>query len=102
MVSITVINRSGQSATLDAKPGRSLMEAIRQADFGELEALCGGSCSCATCHVFLSVPGLPAMSGDEDDLLEGSDHRCAGSRLSCQIPISAALEGAVVTIAPED
>jgi len=102
MVSITVINRSGQSATLDAQPGRSLMEAIRQADFGELEALCGGSCSCATCHVFLSVPGLPAMSADEDDLLDSSDHRCAGSRLSCQIPISPALEGALVTIAPED
>ncbi len=45
---------------------------------------------------------LPAMSEDEDDLLESSDHRAPNSRLSCQLPFSADLDGLKVTIAPED
>jgi 2Fe-2S ferredoxin len=45
---------------------------------------------------------LPTMSEDEDDLLESSDHRVATSRLSCQIPLTADLDGLHVTIAPED
>jgi 2Fe-2S ferredoxin len=77
------------------------MEAIRQAGFDELEAMCGGSCSCATCHVYAkAMPSPPG--GDEDDLLDSSDHRQADSRLSCQIRLNAALSGLRVTIAPED
>ena len=71
----------------------------------ELLALCGGCCSCATCHIHVdagAIDKLPAMSEDEDDLLESSDHRNETSRLSCQIPFTADLDGLKVTIAPED
>ncbi|WP_343611067.1 2Fe-2S iron-sulfur cluster-binding protein [Novosphingobium sp.] len=102
MISFTIVDRQGRETQAQAPSGLSLMEAIRQADVGDLEALCGGSCSCATCHVFVESPDLDAMSGDEDDLLDSSDHRSAASRLSCQIRLTEALAGLRVTIAPED
>ena len=80
------------------------MEAIKAASVDELAALCGGNCSCATCHVYVDpafTGRLPAMSEDEDDLLDSSDHRQPQSRLSCQIPVTSELEGLRVTIAPE-
>jgi 2Fe-2S ferredoxin len=102
MISLTIIDRNGREAAIDAPAGLSVMEAIRQAGFDELEAMCGGSCSCATCHVYAQGPGLEPPGGDEDDLLDSSDHRQADSRLSCQIRLNAALSGLRVTIAPED
>ena len=81
------------------------MEAIRDNGFDELLALCGGCCSCATCHVHVDPAfkdKLPPMSEDEDDLLESSDHRVETSRLSCQIEFTAELDGLKVKIAPED
>ena len=73
--------------------------------FDELLALCGGCCSCATCHVHVDPSfkdKLPPMSEDENDLLESSSERNETSRLSCQIPFTDALDGMKVTIAPED
>jgi 2Fe-2S ferredoxin len=81
------------------------METIRDAGMDELLALCGGCCSCATCHVHIdpAFPGLlPPMSEDEDDLLDSSDHRNGTSRLSCQMALTNDLNGLRVTIAPED
>ncbi|WP_066555971.1 2Fe-2S iron-sulfur cluster-binding protein [Croceicoccus bisphenolivorans] len=104
-ISIEVTDREGQTKTIQAAEGISLMEAIRDAGFDELLALCGGCCSCATCHVQVH-PGfedrLPPVSGDEDDLLDSSDFRIATSRLSCQIALTPQLDGLAVTIAPED
>jgi 2Fe-2S ferredoxin len=80
------------------------MEAIRDHGVDELLALCGGCCSCATCHVYVDrdfVAALPPMSSDEDDLLDSSDVRDDRSRLSCQIVLNDALDGLRVTIAPE-
>ena len=105
MPQLTVIQRDGESRTIDAQDGLSVMEAIRDNGFDELLALCGGCCSCATCHVYVDeayADKLPPMSEDENDLLDSSDHRGPQSRLSCQIPVSSALEGMKVTIAPED
>lgn len=102
MVSVTIINRAGREKGIEAPAGLSVMEAIRQAGFDELEPMCGGSCSCATCHIYAQGPGLEPLSADEDDLLDSSDHRRADSRLSCQIRLSAALDGLRVTIAQED
>jgi 2Fe-2S ferredoxin len=67
--------------------------------------LCGGACACATCHVYVDpqfADRLAKMHGDEDDLLESSSHRQANSRLSCQIPLAAIIDGMQVTVAPED
>jgi 2Fe-2S ferredoxin len=105
MPQITVVNQAGEESSVDAPEGRTLMEVIRDNGFDELLALCGGCCSCATCHVHIDPAfndKLPTMSEDENDLLDSSDHRDENSRLSCQIPITGALEGMKVTIAQED
>ena len=105
MPKITVINHAGQETAVEAEEGRTLMEVIRDNGFDELLALCGGCCSCATCHVHVDpafAATLPAMTEDENDLLDSSDHRDENSRLSCQIPVTAALEGLRVTLAQED
>ncbi len=105
MPKLTVVNRAGEESTIDVEDGLTVMEAIRDNGFDELLALCGGCCSCATCHVHVDpafADKLPEMSEDEDDLLESSDHRVDTSRLSCQIPFTGDLDGLKVTIAPED
>ena len=105
MPKLIVVNRAGEESTVDAGDGLTVMEAIRDNGFDELLALCGGCCSCATCHVHVDpafADKLPPMSEDENDLLDSSDHRVATSRLSCQLPLTDALDGLKVTIAPED
>ncbi len=105
MPQITVVGNDGAEKTIQADEGRTLMEVIRDNGFDELLALCGGCCSCATCHVHVDPSfkdKLPTMSEDENDLLDSSEHRDENSRLSCQVPISAALDGMKVTIAKED
>jgi len=105
MSQLTVVERDGTRKDFEATDGHSVMEAIRDEGVDELLALCGGCCSCATCHVYVDeafADKLPAMSADENDLLDSSEHRKPNSRLSCQLPISAELKGLIVTIAPED
>jgi len=105
MPQIFVTNHAGEEKAVDAAVGRTLMEVIRDNGFDELLALCGGCCSCATCHVHVDpsyMGKLTKMSDDENDLLDSSDNRTEFSRLSCQVSITDALEGMRVTIAPED
>ncbi|MDQ1153636.1 2Fe-2S iron-sulfur cluster-binding protein [Brevundimonas sp. SORGH_AS_0993] len=105
MVQFNLLTRDGQAHVVAGEEGLSVMEAIRDAGFDELLALCGGARSCATCHVYVeaeAVAALAPISSDEDDLLDASDHRTQLSRLSCQLPLNAALEGLTFTIAPED
>jgi 2Fe-2S ferredoxin len=105
MVTIFVTMRSGEKRTISAQAENSLMEAIRNAGMDDLLALCGGSCSCATCHVYIdqgSVESIPPITESEDGLLEGSVHRNTLSRLSCQIRVTPQMEGVSVTIAPAE
>lgn len=105
MPELIVTTRDGSEKTLSGSTNISVMENIRDAGIDELLALCGGCCSCATCHVFVDekfAAMLPEMSEDEDDLLDSSDHRQENSRLSCQITFTPELDGLRVTIAPED
>ena len=105
MPKLVIVNRAGEEKAVDVASGLSVMEAIRDAGFDEMLALCGGCCSCATCHIHVDAAfadKLPAMSEDENDLLDSSDHRDATSRLSCQIHINDALDGLKVRIAAED
>jgi len=105
MPKLIVTTRSGETREVEAQAGLSVMEAIRDNGFDELLALCGGCCSCATCHVHVDPEFaglLPAITADEDDLLDSSDDRDATSRLSCQIPFTDALDGLRVRIAEED
>ena len=105
MPQITIVTRDGSERTVDGQSGLSVMEVIRDNGIDELLALCGGCCSCATCHVHVDeewLGALPKMGPDEDDLLDSSDARAPNSRLSCQIQFGPALDGLRVTIAPED
>jgi 2Fe-2S ferredoxin len=103
---LTVTTRDGTAHAVEGSEGLSLMQNIRNAGIEELEAICGGSLSCATCHVYIdAVPGnavLPPESRDEKELLEASDQLEPNSRLSCQLPCDATFAGLEVTIAPED
>jgi 2Fe-2S ferredoxin len=105
MPSLLIVTRNGAERSFEAKAGWSVMENIRDHGFDELLALCGGCCSCATCHVHVDPDwfGRVGPRGeDEDDLLDTSDHRAETSRLSCQILFTDELDGLRVTIAPED
>ncbi|HWT12335.1 MAG TPA: 2Fe-2S iron-sulfur cluster-binding protein [Allosphingosinicella sp.] len=105
MPKLTIVSRGGAERTVEGRAGWSVMENIRDNGFDELLALCGGCCSCATCHVHVDPQWLEAVGPpkpDEDDLLDSSHHRAETSRLSCQILFTAELDGLRVRIAPED
>ncbi|WP_448661608.1 2Fe-2S iron-sulfur cluster-binding protein [Sphingomonas sp. CJ20] len=105
MPNLTILTRDGTEHPVVAEEGISVMEAIRNAGIDELLALCGGGCACATCHVLTedsAGDALPAMSEAESDLLDSSAHRVPQSRLACQIPVTAALDGMRFRIAAED
>jgi 2Fe-2S ferredoxin len=81
------------------------METLREFDYG-VAAICGGMCSCATCHVYVAEPWvgrLPPMQGDEKEILqELESYRPGSSRLSCQIPFEESLSGIEVEVAPDE
>ena len=104
MPQIIVTSRAGAQVTLEAQSSMTVMEIIRDAGLDEPFALCGGVCSCATCHIYVDpafADRMPRMTDDESDLLDSSDHRQANSRLSCQIPFDPPLDGMPVEIARE-
>jgi 2Fe-2S ferredoxin len=101
---ILATDRDGTKHEIDATDRSTLMEILRQAGLS-IEALCGGCCQCATCHVFIEEPWLGMLKPQTDFELatldgEGSAIR-PNSRLSCQIKWQAGLEGMVLTVAPE-
>ncbi len=105
MPKLIVTTRDGTVKELNCDVGLSVMEIIRDGGVDELLALCGGCCSCATCHIHVDAAfadKVAPMGEDENDLLDSSDHRDATSRLSCQIPFTTDLDGLKVTIAAED
>ncbi|WP_294303072.1 2Fe-2S iron-sulfur cluster-binding protein [uncultured Sphingomonas sp.] len=105
MPTLIVTTRDGTERAVEGQAGLSVMEVIRDNGFDELLALCGGCCSCATCHVHVDpdfADKLPPMSEDEDDLLGAAAERDDTSRLSCQLPFGEALDGLRVRIAAED
>ncbi len=105
MPKLIVVDRAGAEHALEGEAGLSVMEVIRDGGIDELLALCGGCCSCATCHVHVDpafLDRLPPVGPDEDDLLDSVGERDATSRLSCQLPFGEALDGLRVRIAAED
>jgi ferredoxin, 2Fe-2S len=100
MPKITFIDSSGESRAVDADVGATVMEAAIHNNIPGIEAECGGACACATCHVYVDEAWRAKVgepSPMEEDMLDfGSDIR-PNSRLSCQIKVSTALDGLVVT-----
>ena len=92
---LRVIGRDGVEQEVNAPSGTSLMEPLRDMDDG-VTAICGGMCSCATCHIYVDpawIERLPPPMSDERELLGELSHHRANSRLSCQVEITAALAG---------
>src|SRR5258706_9174635 len=104
MARMIVVDRDGKEHEIEAKPGLKVMEILRELDYG-VAAICGGLCSCATCHVYVDegwATRLPKPQSDELELLrELPDFRDATSRLSCQVDFTEALSGLKVAIAPD-
>ena len=102
MPKVTYRPASGDPITVDAFADMTLMEVALCNDVPGIVGLCGGICSCATCHVYVDeewAARLPAPSREEQDMVEGLDKRRAGSRLGCQVMVTDALDGLVVTVA---
>ncbi len=96
MAKITYIEHNGKSHTVDVSNGLTVMEGAVQNDIPGIDADCGGSMACATCHVYVKddwFNKLPPKNEGEDDMLDQSFEPSSSSRLSCQIQISDDLEG---------
>ena len=98
---IFVTDLDGNEHALDAIEGWRVMEIIR--DHGmPIKAECGGCCACATCHVYVDedwIPKLVEMRDEEEDMLDEAMDVQDNSRLSCQIIMSAELDGLKVSLA---
>lgn len=105
MAVIHVTDRDGNQHRLEATKGGLLMEVLRDEGMG-IEAICGGQCACATCHCYIDTDWFSKLEeGDEyeQELLAYLDaHDAERSRLTCQIKVSEALDGLVLTVAPEE
>ncbi|HET8596207.1 MAG TPA: 2Fe-2S iron-sulfur cluster-binding protein [Castellaniella sp.] len=102
MPTINYVLKDETIKQVDSQNGTSIMEAAILNNVDGIEAECGGSCSCATCHVYVSeafMGLLPPPDAMEDELLDGTAaERRPNSRLSCQLSMSDALDGIVVQI----
>jgi 2Fe-2S ferredoxin len=101
MPKITYVVPDGTTHVVDVPVGQSVMDGSVRNNLPGIVAECGGSCSCATCHVhvdeeFADIFG--EVTGEEQDLLEYADDVCDRSRLSCQLIVNAACEGVRVTV----
>lgn len=100
---VTFIEHDGESRTIDAEDGQTLMQAATRNGVRGIVAECGGARVCGTCHCFIDEPWLSAAGAPSDDetlLVEFSEHHQPNSRLSCQIQVSAAIDGMVVRLPP--
>jgi 2Fe-2S ferredoxin len=101
---LRVVDRDGVEHEVEAKSGLKVMETLRELDYG-VAAICGGMCSCATCHVYVDpqwVERLPQPMSDERELIAELAHHETNSRLSCQLDFTDELTGLRVTIAPDE
>ena len=102
MPKITYVHPDDAREELDIAEGTSVMQGATGNGIDGIVAECGGNCMCATCHVYVEpsqLALLPAMSEEEDALLDGTaSDREPNSRLSCQISVTQALDGLVVNL----
>jgi len=105
MAELKVLDRDGVEHSIDGKTGVSVMETLREVEWG-VAAICGGMCSCATCHIYVDpdwVGRLPAPQPDEKELLqELTGYDPARSRLSCQVQLEEGLAGLRLELAPDE
>jgi 2Fe-2S ferredoxin len=101
MPKVTFIEHSGKEHTVEVAPGLSVMEAAVKNLVPGIDADCGGACACATCHVYVDpafAAKIPAKSDMEQTMLDFANEVTDDSRLSCQIKVTAELDGLVVRL----
>ena len=101
MAKITYIDHSGKSHTIEVQNGLTVMEGAVQNNIPGIDADCGGSMACATCHVYVKEEWfnkLPKKEDGEEDMLDMAYEPNKFSRLSCQLTVSDELEGLVVNL----
>jgi 2Fe-2S ferredoxin len=100
MPKITYIDDEGTARTVEAEIGATVMETAVNNDIPGILATCGGSCACATCHVYVAeqwLDRLPPPALEESDMLDTAHDLKPNSRLSCQIVVTPELDGLTVT-----
>ena len=100
MAKITYTDHQGNSKTVDVENGLSVMEGAIQNDVPGIDADCGGSMACATCHVYVEEKWLDKLSKAEEgenDMIDMAFEPKKNSRLSCQLIVSDELDGLEVT-----
>lgn len=104
-VHIMLVDRAGRRVAVAARAGFSLMENIRDLD-ASVEAVCGGLCACATCHVYIApewAARLPPRRYEEGVMLRDSaGFDAERSRLSCQVVVTPELQGLTLEVAPAE
>ena len=101
MTKIVYIEDSGKSHTLDIKNGLTVMEGAVQNNIPGIDADCGGSMACATCHVYVKEElfnKLPKKEDGEEDMLDMAFEPSKFSRLSCQLTVTDELDGLIVQL----
>jgi ferredoxin, 2Fe-2S len=99
MPKITFIEHDGTVHEIDAEIGSTVMESAMRGGVTSIVAECGGSCTCSTCHVYVDEAWrdkLPAPSSEEEDQLDFAFDLQPNSRLSCQIKVTAEIDGLLV------
>ena len=101
MPRVTFVQPDGERRVVEVPAGVSVMKAAVNNAVAGIVAECGGSCMCATCHVYVATPGaaLPPISADEDEMLDvTAAERRPASRLSCQLVLTDDLDDLVVDV----
>ena len=101
MPKITYIENNGKSHTVEVDKGLTVMEGAVQNNIPGIDADCGGSMACATCHVYVKeewLSKLPKKEDGEEDMLDMAFEPKSNSRLSCQLIVSDELDGLEVNI----
>lgn len=99
MAKITYVEFGGKEHEVEVADGMTVMEGARDNAIPGIDADCGGACACSTCHVYVDpawADKLPAVEPMEEDMLDFAYERKDNSRLSCQLQVSAALNGLIV------
>ena len=101
MTKITYIEHDGKTHTIEVATGLSVMEGAVQNNIPGIDADCGGSMACATCHVYVKegwFNKLPEKEDGEEDMLDMAFEPKKNSRLSCQLMVSDQIDGLVVNL----
>lgn len=104
MVAITYVEHDGTRHTVEVEPDMSLMEGATLNLVPGVEGMCGGICSCATCHCYLPEDWrerVPAPSLGERNMLATASHVRENSRLGCQVLVTPDMDGIEIALPPE-